>query len=68
MTKLFLILDGFLNRMTGRVLCGATFFTHKEGDPLLVEFGKGQVSHIIQDILPAFSVWVDVIFFVPRKA
>jgi hypothetical protein len=56
MTKLFLILDGFLNRMTGRVLCGATFFTHKEGDPLLVEFGKGQVSHIIQDILPAFSV------------
>ena len=49
MSMLFLILDGFLNRMTGRVLCGATFFTHIEGDPLHVEFGKGQVSYIIKN-------------------
>ena len=66
MTKLFFILDGFLNKMTRKVLCGTIFFIHKVGDPLLVEFGKGQASLIIQDILPAFSVWVDVIFFVPH--
>ncbi|KAG0618714.1 hypothetical protein M758_4G087100 [Ceratodon purpureus] len=34
--------------MTGRVLCGATFFTHIEGDPLLVEFGKGQLPEELE--------------------
>lgn len=45
------ILDICLNRITGRILGGSTFFTHKECDPIHVEFGKEQVSDNVEHCL-----------------
>lgn len=37
--------------LTGRALCGSTFFTNKDGDPLQIEFGKEQLPEELENAI-----------------